>query len=117
MIWKINWGTFEGVRKMYIVPLSGLENIQSIQSKDIPESSAGLGAGLPFKQLLQEAVQNLSEVQETNIQDTYDLATGSVSDLYELSIHSAMQQTAVEMTVQLASRAVSAYKEVLQMQI
>lgn len=102
---------------MYIVPLSGLDTLQSLQSVDTSASSANSSAALPFKQLLHEAVQNLSEVQETNIQDTYNLATGSVSELYELSIHSAMQQTAVEMTVQLASRAVSAYKEVLQMQI
>lgn len=104
---------------MYIVPLGGLEGLQPLQSINTAQTSADdtVKAGIPFRQLLSEAVQQLSEVQETNIQDTYDLATGSVSELYELSIHSAMQQTAVEMTVQLASRAVSAYKEVLQMQI
>ena len=32
-------------------------------------------------------------------------------------IHSAMETTAVETVVQLTSRAVSAYKEIMQMQI
>lgn len=103
---------------MYIVPLSGLDNLSSVQSADTSVSAAaGAGVGIPFKQLLKEAAQTLSDAQAATVQDTYDLATGNVSELYELSIHSAIQQTAVEMTVQLASRAVSAYKEVLQMQI
>ena len=103
---------------MYIVPLGGLEGLQPLQSIETAQTStADSKAGIPFRQLLNQAVQELSSVQDTKIQDTYDLATGNISELYELSIHSAMQQTAVEMTVQLASRAVSAYKEVLQMQI
>ena len=42
---------------------------------------------------------------------------GDVSSLHSMMINSAMEATAVETVVQLTSRAVSAYKEIMQMQI
>lgn len=59
----------------------------------------------------------LQKSQEAAAQDAYDLAMGDVSNLHSLMINSAMEATAVETAVQLTSRAVSAYKEIMQMQI
>ena len=42
---------------------------------------------------------------------------GDVASLHNMMINSAMEATAVETAVQLTSRAVSAYKEIMQMQI
>ena len=91
---------------MYIVPLS---NLPTVQSGSAGETSAQSG-GLPFREVMQQAVQSLQESQQAAAQDTYDLA-------YTIMIHSAMETTAVETVVQLTSRAVSAYKEIMQMQI
>lgn len=102
---------------MYLVPLSGLQSIESIQSKEAVGKDMGTHALVPFQDMLQQAIQNLGETQAAADADAYGLVLGDVSDLHNVTIRSAMQQTAVEMTVQLASRAVSAYKEVLQMQI
>ena len=78
-----------GVIEMYIVPLS---NLPTVQSGSAGETSAQSG-GLPFREVMQQA------------------------DLHTIMIHSAMETTAVETVVQLTSRAVSAYKEIMQMQI
>lgn len=104
---------------MFIVPLSGLESISSIQGKEMEKDAGRLNseASLPFKDLLGEAARNLGEAQAASEKDAYDLVAGDISDLHTVSIHSAIQQTALEVTVQLTSRAISAYKEVLQMQI
>ena len=88
---------------MYIVPLS---NLPTVQSGSAGETSAQSG-GLPFREVMQQAAA----------QDTYDLAYGNSADLHTIMIHSAMETTAVETVVQLTSRAVSAYKEIMQMQI
>ena len=61
--------------------------------------------------------KSLQESQQAAAQDTYDLAYGNSADLHTIMIHSAMETTAVETVVQLTSRAVSAYKEIMQMQI
>ena len=42
---------------------------------------------------------------------------GDVASLHNMMINSVMEATAVETAVQLTSRAVSAYKEIMQMQI
>ena len=85
---------------MYIVPLS---NLPTVQSGSAGETSAQSG-GLPFREVMQQAVQSLQESQQAAAQDT-------------IMIHSAMETTAVEPVVQLPSRADSAYKEIMQMQI
>ena len=102
-----------GVIEMYIVPLS---NLPTVQSGSAGETSAQSG-GLPFREVMQQAVQSLQESQQAAAQDTYDLAYGNSPDLHTIMIHSAMETTAVETVVQLTSRAVSAYKEIMQMQI
>ena len=86
---------------MYIVPLS---NLPTVQSGSAGETSAQSGGPL-------------QESQQAAAQDTYDLAYGNSADLHTIMIHSAMETTAVETVVQLTSRAVSAYKEIMQMQI
>lgn len=102
---------------MYIVPLSGLESLPSIQSADQVAEQIKPSASLPFKDALREAMQEFSDAQKAAELDAYALVTGDSVELHDMAIRSAMQQASLEMTVQLASRAVSAYKEVLQMQI
>lgn len=62
-------------------------------------------------------MKNLQETRKISDQDAYDLAMGRSDDLAAIAIHSAQATTALELTVQIASRAVSAYKEILQMQV
>lgn len=102
---------------MYIVPLAGLEPLASIQQKAQATRQPGAEGLVPFADLLDEARQNLAQSQAQVQADVHDLLTGQSSDLHQLTIDAAIQQASVEMTVQLTSRAVSAYKEILQMQI
>ena len=102
---------------MFIVPLGGLESLSPVGEGGARTAAEENGARVPFKELLKESISDLQETQAAVRQDAYDLVSGSAEDLHNISIHSAMQQTALEITVQLASRAVSAYKEVVQMQV
>lgn len=97
-----------------IVPIGEILPIGQEKAVAVRNGSNG---SLPFSNILREAVENLNEARALSEQDTYDLVTGSVSDLHNVMIHSAMEATAIETTVQLTSRAVSAYKEILQMQV
>ena len=100
---------------MTIVPISEILPIGSEKAAGVKDS--GFGTSVPFADVLKDAVQNLEEARKLSEQDSYDLVTGSVSDLHNVMIHSAMEATALETTVQLTSRAVSAYREIMQMQI
>ncbi len=72
---------------------------------------------LPFADVLQNAVQTLQEQQQKSDEDAYNLAIGNTDNLAGLMIQSAKLETALTMTVQLTSRAVNAYKEIMQMQV
>ena len=80
-------------------------------------STSSETSGVPFSDLLEESMKNLQETRRISDQDAYDLAMGRADDLATIAIHSAQASTALELTVQIASRAVSAYKEILQMQV
>ena len=96
-----------------IVPISGMKPLfeQNAQGAVRQETT------MPFSNILQESLQNLQQAQEVAAQDSYNLAMGNADDLHSIMIHSAQATAALEMTVQVASRAMNAYKEILQMQI
>lgn len=101
---------------MYLVPLSGLPPLPSIQ--DVPENDKiKTGASSSFADIMRDAVRTLQESQAAAAEDSYHLAMGDISSLHSMMINSAMEATAVETVVQLTSRAVSSYKEIMQMQI
>lgn len=72
---------------------------------------------IPFEDLLQQSIQNLEQAQQLSQEDSYALALGHADDLAAISIRSAKATAALELTVEAATRAVNAYKEILQMQI
>ena len=101
---------------MYLVPLS---NLPSIQGPD-PESQKKIlsqEGGQSFASIMQEAIDTLQQAQQAAAAGSYNLAMGDISSLHSLMINSTMEATAVETVVQLTSRAVSTYKEIMQMQI
>ena len=102
---------------MFLVPLSSLPPMQGIESTGMQETSASASTSTSFADIMREAMTTLQESQEAAAEDAYQLAMGDISSLHSMMINSAMEATAVETVVQLTSRAVSAYKEIMQMQI
>lgn len=102
---------------MYIVPLAGIETLTPLGQTETLAQQPGAGSIVPFADLLEEARENLAQSQQKVQSDVYSLLTGQSTDLHQLTIDAAIQQASVEMTVQLTSRAVGAYKEIMQMQI
>lgn len=75
------------------------------------------GSMVPFADMLSEAVGNYQQAQEVTRKDAFELAAGVASDPAAIAIHSAEASAALTMTVQLANRAVGAYKEIMQTQL
>jgi len=102
---------------MFIVPISQMPSIEPIQKSAAQVTQPENGAGMPFKQIFEEAINNLRETQAQSNEDAYRLAMGQADDLHTVVINSEKAATALELTVQLTSRAVSAYNEIMRMQI
>ena len=99
---------------MFIAPIQPIETFEEMRAGQKTASSA---SGIPFASLLQESLDELRRSQAQSEKDSIDLALGQGGDLHTMMINSAALDTAVKTTVQLATRAVSAYKEIMQMQV
>lgn len=109
---------------MYIVPMTGIssingtEGIQSISGiKSITENNNVNSANTGFTKIFEEAYQNAKEMQAISNQDAIDLALGNVDNLSEVMINASKSSTATQLAVDLTSRAVSVYKEILQISV
>ena len=100
---------------MFIQPISPIQTLDvNSQAQAVGNSNA---AKIPFSGVLQDAVENLQETEKIANQGSYDLAMGNTDDLSGLMIDGTKYATALEFTVQLSTRIVNAYKEVMQMQV
>jgi flagellar hook-basal body complex protein FliE len=103
---------------MFIVPISQMPPVSSLQeASKINPASAPAYAEIPFSDVFKDAVGNLQESQKTSAEDALDLALGNSDDLHTVMINSEIAATALELTVQLKSRAVNAYNEIMRMQV
>lgn len=70
-----------------------------------------------FDNILSEAIKNTREMQSISDKNNYDLSMGDVEDLSRIQVDALKAQTMLQTTVQLTSRTVNAYKEIMQMQV
>ncbi len=103
---------------MFIVPISQMPSISEIQqSKAATQATNKNTKNIPFADMLANAMREANEAQAIASQDSYELAMGKTDDLHNVMINAAKARTALEFTVELTSRAVNAYNEILRMQI
>ena len=100
---------------MFIVPITRLAPVDtSVGQTDAAKSAVD---GLPFADVLESAIAEYRQAREASNADARDLAAGSVENLADVMINSLRMSTAIEMTTQITTRAVSTYKEIMQMQV
>lgn len=114
-IWYRDHG--KGGYTMFITPISKLTTISEL-SQSVPAiATTENSVSIPFAEMFQDAINNVVTTQAQSHQDAYDLALGKTDDLHTIMINSEKAATAIELTVQLTSKAVSAYNEIMRMQV
>ena len=73
--------------------------------------------GSPFQNVLDSAVTALNDSQRASSQDAYRLAYGDVDNLAEIMINTLKAETMIQTTVQITTRVVAAYKEIMNIQV
>lgn len=108
-------------RYMFIVPMSGFQTISETQNM---QSITGVNNYKPkntnstgFTKIFEEAYENARDTTAVSNQDAIDLALGNVDNLSEVMINASKASTATQLAVDLTSRAVSIYKEIMQMSV
>lgn len=102
---------------MNIHTLAPIGTLQPIQGGGTAGTPGTAPSKVPFADLLSQAMQDVESAQQAAAGDAAGLVLGSGDDLHSIMIRSAMEATAIETAVELTTRVVSAYKEVMQMQV
>lgn len=102
---------------MPIGQIDMIEPIKRLESIAKPKETDKTGASTDFENTLKNAIQNVRDLENASNQASYDLAMGKTDDLTSVMIQTTKAQTAIELTVQVTTRAVNAYKEIMQMNI
>lgn len=102
---------------MFIVPLTSMPaNMAALSKIDkMPEQNEENTSS--FGDVLKNKIQNVKDLEMQSLQSAYDISTGASNDLESAMIDSTKASTAIEMTVQLTTKAVNAYKEIMSMQV
>ena len=70
-----------------------------------------------FQHVLNQAIYALNETEAQSRYDAYQLAFGNVDNIGELMINTMKAESMIQTTVQITSRVISAYKEIMNIQI
>lgn len=97
---------------MFIVPITPLTISPEINPKNsVNEANAG-----GFQDIFQDIITQAKETQAVSEQDSLNLALGQTDDLHTIMINAEKAAIALELTVQVTSKAISAYNEIMRMQ-
>ena len=99
---------------MFIVPIEFIKPMEFTTGEKParkPDNDAG------FKNVLNNAIAALEETQRNSRNDAYQLALGNVDDLAEVMINTLKAESMIQTTVQITSRVINAYKEIMNIQI
>lgn len=99
---------------MFIVPLSQLPSIVTPVKTVVKEENA---PSATFGDILRAKIQNVKDLEAQSLQSAYDISVGNSSDIEGAMLDATKASTAIEMTVQLTTRVVNAYKDIMSMQV
>lgn len=97
----------------FITPVS---SIDSLDFSNEPQKTPGTEKA-SFQNFLSQAVHELESTSDATDENNTALVLGDVDNIAQLQIDALKTQTLLQTTVQLTTRMVNAYKEIMQMQI
>lgn len=104
----------------FIIPLSQLSPMSEITGKyDSEKAGAAVNnnAQMSFADTLRQKIQDVKNLEQTSLDSAYAVSMGKTEDIEGALIDSTRASVAIETAVQITTRAVNAYKEIMQMQI
>ncbi|MBE6836853.1 MAG: flagellar hook-basal body complex protein FliE [Ruminococcus sp.] len=102
---------------MAIEATSFIKPIERLDSLTQVNKTGNSTAESDFEKTLKDKIQEVRDLESASNQLSYDLAMGKTDDLTSVMIATTKAQTAIELTTQITTRAVNAYKEIMQMNI
>ncbi|MEN2766453.1 flagellar hook-basal body complex protein FliE [Ornithinibacillus xuwenensis] len=98
------------------IPISGLNNnVIGVTAKDKVITPGQAQSN--FANALKNAINNVNELQNVSDQKTEALAKGEIDDLHDVMITAQKASITLQATVEIQSKVIDAYKEMMRMQV
>lgn len=96
------------------LPISGLGPLPSLQVKPLDTGSKGAGG---FGSILTDAMQKVGELNNDATKSVESFLSGEGDDLHKTIMATQRADLATELFLQVRNKVVSAYQEVMRMQV
>ena len=100
---------------MFIVPITPMEKMDFSKVENVKTAAEATEGG--FASLLDNAIDEFKKVDALSDVDGNALSIGNADDLAQIQINMLKAETMLQTTVQITSRAVNAYKEIMSIQV
>jgi flagellar hook-basal body complex protein FliE len=100
---------------MFIVPITPMEKMDFSKTEVVKTASGATESG--FSSLLDNAINEFKEADKLSDIDNAQLSLGNADDLAQIQINTLKAETMLQTTVQITSRVVNAYKEIMSIQV
>lgn len=101
----------------FITPLTSMPTVSSLDKDSNNPSSNEEKSELSFSETLRQKIQNVKDLEQKSLDSAYAVSMGQTEDIEGAMIDATRASVAIETAVQITTRAVNAYKEIVQMQI
>ncbi len=101
---------------MFITPMTPVRSAAELSAPKQTEQ-AKQPAGSMFADIFNQAINNVKETEGEVARVQYQLATGQLDDIHSLTIASSKAAAAGELMIQLRSRALEAYNELMRINL
>lgn len=91
-------------------------NIVPLKTQEAAGEKAAAG-DQAFGQFLQDALQEVNNLQMQSRDMKQQLLTGNVEDLHQVMIAGEKASVALQLTVQIRNKVIEAYQEIMRMQV
>lgn len=100
---------------MYIVPITPMEKMDFSKVEKTTTAAEATESG--FANILDNAIEEFKKADVMSDVDGNALSLGNADDLAQIQINMLKAETMLQTTVQITSRAVNAYKEIMSIQV
>ena len=101
----------------FITTLTSMPTVSSLDKDSNNLSSNEENSELSFSETLRQKIQNVKDLEQKSLDSAYAVSMGQTEDIEGAMIDATRASVAIETAVQITTRAVNAYKEIVQMQI
>lgn len=111
---------------MYIIPINAItpldaikpvEPLKPLESGKATDETAGTAEGASFLDVFRSVYDNVVETNEQTDRDAIDLMLGNIDDLAAVQANIEKASVAVDLLVTVKNQALSAYNEIIKMQV